>query len=242
MDINDSIELQSNSKRARIEQQGLAFRGHDESKTSSNQGNFRELLQFLAKHNEEIDKVILENAPENYQMTAPDIQKEIANAAASETLDAILKDLENSSFAILVDEAHDISVKEQLTIILRYVDKKGHVIERFLGITHVSNTTTAALKMTIEASCKRRDTFREKRIAEVVEALQNNEISIGRGLNQEMNLKRPGDTRWSSHYGAIINLIIMFSSIIEAVEDIVEDGFYSEQIAEANILIHATDF
>jgi hypothetical protein len=45
-------------------QQGLAFRGHDESKNSSNQGNFCELLQFLAKHNEEIDKVILENAPE----------------------------------------------------------------------------------------------------------------------------------------------------------------------------------
>jgi hypothetical protein len=46
-----------------------------------------------------------------------------------------------------------------------------------------------------------------------------------------MNLKRPGDTRWSSHYGAIINLILMFSSIIEAVEDIVEDGLYSEQRA-----------
>jgi hypothetical protein len=83
-------------------------------------------------------------------MTAPDIQKEIANAAASETLDAILKDLGDSSFAILVDEARDISVKEQLTIVLRYVDKKGHVIERFLGITHVSNTTAAVLKMAIE--------------------------------------------------------------------------------------------
>jgi uncharacterized membrane protein len=91
----------------------------------------------------------------------------------------------------------------------------------------------------VGASCKRRDTLREKRIAEVVEALQNNEIPTGRGLNQEMNLKRPGDTRWSSHYGAIINLILMFSSIIEAVEDIVEDGLYSEQRAEANILIQS---
>jgi hypothetical protein len=54
-----------------------------------------------------------------------------------------------------------------------------------------------------------------------------------------VNLKRPGDTRWSSHYGAITNLIIMFSSIIEAVEDIVKDGLYSEQRAEANILIQS---
>jgi hypothetical protein len=134
-----------------LQQQGLAFRGHDESKSSSNQGNFRELLQFLAKHSEEIDKVVLENAPENHQMTAPDIQKDIANAAASETLDAILTDLGDSSFAILVDESRDISVKEQLAIVLRYVDKRGHVIERFLGITHVSNTTAAVLKMTIES-------------------------------------------------------------------------------------------
>jgi hypothetical protein len=43
-----------------------------------------------------------------------------------------------------------------------------------------------------------------------------------------MNLKRFGDTRWSSHYGAIINLILMFSSIIEEVGDIVEDGLYFE--------------
>jgi hypothetical protein len=81
----------------------------------------------------------------------------------------------------------------------------------------------------VGASCKRRDTLCEKRIAEVVEALQNNEISTDHGLNQEMNLKRPGDTRWSSHYGVIINLIIMFSSIVEAVEDIVENDLYSEE-------------
>jgi hypothetical protein len=66
------------------------------------------LLQFLAKHNEEIDKVVLENAPENNQMTTPDIQKKISNATASETLDAILKNLGDSSFVILVDESRDI--------------------------------------------------------------------------------------------------------------------------------------
>jgi hypothetical protein len=303
-----------------LQQQGLAFRGHDESKGSSNQGNFLELLRFLAKHNEEIDKVVLENAPENHQMIAGAIQKDIANAAASKTLDAILKDLGESSFAILVDESRDISVKEQLAIVLRYVDKRGHVIERFLGIAHVSNTTAAELKKTIDsvlsrhnlsisrlrgqgydgasnmrgelnglktlilnenssayyvhcfahqlqltlvavaknhiqiatffslvnsifnvvgASCKRRDILREKQTAEVVKALQNNEMSTGRGLNQEMNIKRPGDTRWSSHYGAIASLIIMFSSVIDTVEDIVEDGLNSEQRAEANILIQS---
>jgi hypothetical protein len=134
-----------------LQHQGLAFRGHDESKDSSNQENFRELLWFLTKYNEKIDMVILENAPENHRMTAPDIKKEIANAATSETLDAILKDLGDSSFAILVDEFCDISVKEQLAIILRYINKRGHVIKCFLGITYVGNTTTAVLKMAIES-------------------------------------------------------------------------------------------
>jgi len=52
-------------------------------------------------------------------MTAPNNQKEITNAAASETLGAILKDLGDLSFAIIVDESRDIFVKEQLVIVLR---------------------------------------------------------------------------------------------------------------------------
>ena len=38
--------------------QGLAFRGHDESEDSSNQGNFLELLRFHAAHNEDIKAVV----------------------------------------------------------------------------------------------------------------------------------------------------------------------------------------
>jgi hypothetical protein len=51
------------------------------------------------------------------------IQKDITNVAASKTLNAILKNFGESSFAILVDESRDISVKKQLAIVLRYVDK-----------------------------------------------------------------------------------------------------------------------
>ena len=89
----------------------------------------------------------------------------------------------------------------------------------------------------VGASCKCRDILREKRNAEVIEALKNNEISTGRGLNQEMSLKRPRDTRWSSNYGALVNLIHMFSSVIDVIETIIEDGLDFDQRAEANILI-----
>ena len=34
-------------------------------------------------------------------------------------------DIEDSKFCIIVDEAHDESKKEQMAIVLRYVDDKG---------------------------------------------------------------------------------------------------------------------
>jgi hypothetical protein len=55
--------------------QGLAARGHDESEKSLNKGNFREMLSMLAENFEEVGKVVLNNAPKNCKLTAPEIQK-----------------------------------------------------------------------------------------------------------------------------------------------------------------------
>ncbi|KAM2425494.1 hypothetical protein ACFX1W_022928 [Malus domestica] len=119
--------------------QGLAFRGNDESKHSSNHGNFLELLQFLADHNEDVKAITLKNAPENHKLTSPDIQKDIVNACATETIKAIIEDVGTSLFSILIDESRHVSRKEQMAIVLRYVDKNGHVVERFIGIEHVTS-------------------------------------------------------------------------------------------------------
>ena len=71
----------------------------------------------------------------------------------------------------------------------------------------------------------------------ISEGLQNGEISSGRGLNQHTSLKRFGDTRWGSHYGTLISLIFMFSSITEVLEIIVDDKSNFEQRCEANFLL-----
>lgn len=68
----------------RLLRQGLALRGHDEFDESANQGNFLELLKFLADHNKEIDAVVGKNAPRNLKVTSPDIQHDIINASAVE--------------------------------------------------------------------------------------------------------------------------------------------------------------
>ena len=67
-----------------------------------------------------------------------------------ETSKAIIKDLDNGFFSILVDESRDILVKEQMALVLRYVNKKRIIIERFLGIVHVTSTTALSLKYVIE--------------------------------------------------------------------------------------------
>ncbi|XP_062080273.1 uncharacterized protein LOC133785028 [Humulus lupulus] len=299
--------------------QGLVFRGDDESGDSSNQGNFLEILKFLADHNEDIKAVTLTNAPENLKLTSPDIQKDIVRAAAFETLDIIIKEIGDALFSILVDESRDISTKEQMAVVLRYVDKDGRVIERFVGIEHVANTTAVSLKGAIDklfsryglsisklrgqgydgasnmqgefsglktlilnenpsafyvhcfahqlqlalvavakkhilvaylfsvvtmvinavgCSSKRCDILREKQDAIISEALKCGEISSGRGLNQETNLKRPSDTRWGSHYATLVSLINLFSPITNVLQIIVDDGrANSEQRFEASNLL-----
>ncbi|XP_050249057.1 uncharacterized protein LOC126696341 [Quercus robur] len=109
--------LRNNNRR------GLAFRCHDESQGSSDKENFFELLQFLADHNEFINEV-LQKVLKNCKLTHREIQKDIVNAIACKTSKAIIKDLDNEFFSILVDESRDILVKEQMVIVLRYVNKK----------------------------------------------------------------------------------------------------------------------
>ncbi|XP_028126583.1 zinc finger MYM-type protein 1-like [Camellia sinensis] len=264
--------------------QGLAFRGHDESENSSNQGNFLELIKFLADHNEYVKVVALSNAPQNLKLTSPDIQKYIVNVATFETINVIIRDLGDALFSILIDEARDISIKEQMTVVIRYVDKKGHVIERFLGYDGASNmqgefnglktlilkenpcvyyvhcfahqlqlalvavaknhnqisllfTLVSIVVNVIGASCKRRDIVREKQAVKVDETLNIRELSSGQDLNQETNLKRACDTRWGSHYGTLVSLASMFSTVIDVLDMILKDGSNSEQRVEANILL-----
>ncbi|XP_034887192.1 uncharacterized protein [Populus alba] len=204
-----------------------------------------------------------------------------------------------------------------MAVVIRYVDNNGHIIECFLGIQHVSNTTASSLKAVIKAlfskhglsisrlrgqgydgasnmrgefnglkalilnnnpsayyvhcfahrlqltlvavtkkhnevrdvfnfissiinivgaSCNRMEVIREKQYARIIEGLENGEISSGQDLNQETSLRRYGDTRWGSHYITIIRLLAMFSSVLDVLEIIREDGMNSEQRMEAIVL------
>ena len=93
----------------------------------------------------------LKSAPENLKMTAPKIQKDIVSAISSKIISAIIRDIDNSLFSLIVDESRDISSKRHMTIVLRYVDKNGNVIERFVGIEHITDTSALSLKTAIDS-------------------------------------------------------------------------------------------
>ena len=107
-------------------------------------------LRFLRDHNEEIKGVILDNAPQNRKLIAPTIQKDIANACAEETIKEVIAELGAGLFSVMVDESRDVSVKEQMTVVIRFVNKRG-IVERFIGIVHVSDTTFLQLKAALDS-------------------------------------------------------------------------------------------
>ncbi|XP_060195372.1 uncharacterized protein LOC132624643 [Lycium barbarum] len=129
--------------------QGLAFRGHDESKSSLSKGNFLQILSWYAKTCDKIRDYVLEHAPQNDQMTSPMIQKYIVSACKIETIKAILEELNGDYFSLVVDESFDVSRKEQMAIVLRYIDRNGFVMERLLDIVHVQDTSALSLKRAI---------------------------------------------------------------------------------------------
>ncbi|PIN06946.1 hypothetical protein CDL12_20489 [Handroanthus impetiginosus] len=99
--------------------QGMSFRGHDEGISSSNKGNFLELLRYHTEICDEDVATILRKAQKNNQLTSPTVQKEIIHACAIEIAKVIIKDL------------------------------NGDYFSRFIGILHVRDTSASSLKESI---------------------------------------------------------------------------------------------
>ena len=67
---------------------------------------------------------MLDCAPGNNLLTSAQIQKHLCKACGEETTKAIVKDIGDKKFAVLVDEARDASLKEQMVVALRFVCHK----------------------------------------------------------------------------------------------------------------------
>ncbi|KAI3725286.1 hypothetical protein L1987_65069 [Smallanthus sonchifolius] len=153
----------------------LPFRGHDESEKPLNKGIYFSVLKLISENNPDIGKYTLGNAKKNNKLTAPSIQKEIIDCFAKEVTKMICEEIKDDVFGLLVDESSDVSMMEQMVVVVRYVDKLGVVKESLIGIAHVKNTVASTLKEV------------------VVSLLANNKLSIdqvrGQGYDGASNMR-----------------------------------------------------
>nr|XP_016512636.1 PREDICTED: uncharacterized protein LOC107829688 [Nicotiana tabacum] len=60
------------------------------------------------------------------------------------------------------------------------------------------------------------------------------ELEMGKGLNQELGLVRAGDSLWGSYYKSFENFILLFESIIDVLDTLVQDARTLNERAKAS--------
>ena len=117
--------------------QNIALRGHRDSgeliESGENSGNFRALLLYREKGGDSKLKNLSLNRTCHY--ISPRIQNELIEIIGNKIQASILKQItsNNSPYSIIFDETPDISKKEQLSLVLRYVSSDFEVQEQFIG-------------------------------------------------------------------------------------------------------------
>ena len=137
-------------------QQNIALRGHRESSSSLNPGNFRALLKFRVDSGDEILKKHLETSPKNASYTSSTIQNDLICIIGKWFQKKILAEVKAGSkvFSILADEGRDCSNKEQMPLIVRYVDEHSRIQESFLCFVECEHGTCGQqLATIIESTC-----------------------------------------------------------------------------------------
>ncbi|MCI01522.1 zinc finger MYM-type protein 1-like [Trifolium medium] len=166
------------------------------------------MVDWVKSKNEQVIDAF-DHGEKNCTMTSSDIQKELAMCCAHEVTKVIMEELGDRQLYVLIDESRDIFVKEQMTVMLSCSS-----IHDFFEYISLIVTTTSA-------SCKRMGGTTQRYF----------EIARGRGLHQSSSLARPGDTRWGSHHTTLLRLDQMWSSVLEVLSMVDEDGRGPSQAA-----------
>ncbi|TVT98773.1 hypothetical protein EJB05_55901, partial [Eragrostis curvula] len=126
--------------------QGIPFYHIDPSYTWD-KGHFLEMVDWYQGFDKNVKRAFDMLGPDRcHEMASIQFQKDMVKACAEEVAQAIREEIGDSRFSVLIDDTTDISNKEQMGIILRFVNKQGKVIERFLGLEWVNDTTPTAIK------------------------------------------------------------------------------------------------
>jgi hypothetical protein len=85
-------------------------------------------------------------------------------------------------------------------------------------------------------SCKQISMLRVAQAEYMIEALSLDEIETGHGLNQEMGIAKPGNTRWWSHYRTIMHVMALYPSINKVLSKIGKEHKGGESIGAQTMI------
>ena len=137
------------------------FRGSTEELSNENKGNFFSIIQLIAKYDSVLDKLLqlLKGSP---KYLSSSIQNELISLLAGQVLQDIKIELQSAPFfAIILDTTQDVSKKDQLSEVFRYVKIAYHddgtprelqVIEAFTSFTEVEDLSAIGLHKLITNS------------------------------------------------------------------------------------------
>ncbi|XP_030212392.1 zinc finger MYM-type protein 1 isoform X1 [Gadus morhua] len=122
----------------------LALRGHDQSDASENPGIFRGLIDLMASIDHELE-VHLENATV-FKGTSKTVQNELLDCMLSVLRDCVLEEVKQADYiAIQADETTDVCTHCQLVFVIRYIDGKNNIKERFFEFIALPNSTAETI-------------------------------------------------------------------------------------------------
>lgn len=137
-----------------LAERGLAFRGNNELINSSQNGNYLGVLQLLSQFDP-----LLSNHIDQYgnqgkgraSYLSSTICEEFIELMGEKLLQVIAKEIkEEKYYSVSVDSTPDLSHVDQLTVIIRYVEKSSHqATERFLKFLPLESHTGETLTNTL---------------------------------------------------------------------------------------------
>ncbi|XP_073290420.1 uncharacterized protein [Primulina huaijiensis] len=173
----------------------------------------------------------------------------------------IRKEIGDAKLCSLVDEARDASNKEQMAIILRFVDTEGFLRERFFAIVHVTDTTAATLKKEISDALSCYDLYiinirgqgydgasnmrgswnglqalflKDCSFAYYVHCFAHRlQLALTATAEKEL-MVNVIQTHWSSNFDSLCSMIDMYSSVITVLENMMNDGASNSIRGEAS--------
>ena len=123
--------------------QNIPLRSHrDDAKhyymPGNNPGNLQEILNFLSRFGKNCAfKDQLQYIPKSATYRSKNIQNELISVCEDMILSKLTTEIKKATFfAILADEVADVSNKEQMSLVIRFVNDNSEINEVFLSFLH----------------------------------------------------------------------------------------------------------